>query len=411
MFKGLKDRVLRPSKTAGLEITILPDGKKLYNLIILTQKKSRLQKEIEMSFSEVGAFLEKFDKSIPLHVILSGKGILVKKVERISVHQSAVLAVLPQANPSDFYAQAINYRDYSIIAIARKDIVDNVLEIFYMSGLNVLDVSIGFATIEYVMSYLQRSENIEIPLVSYKLNCNLNSVSSFVIIEYSSQNMFPSGEYTLGGDIYKNISLLAFGGALSLYADKFDTASSIVHPTVDINREEQKYKTTFTAISTVFFIGIFILLLISYVGYNYYFERNKEVEASIIVNNISSTNNTELINEKDNKESFIQQMGWLYPAKSSYFADRIANEVPATIVLNSLEIYPLKNDQQSSPNCNLFMNDTIEISGYSDNPELVGKFVKGISKLEGIKETRLKRFSQEPSKEKSQFFIEVVTKQ
>lgn len=178
MWSTIKQKILQLSKATGVEIVFTQEHKYIVHIVCLTLRKNKIIVERQVTGDE--SVLENLPKSIPLFLTFNGKGVLVKKVPASTGKVSTIEDVLPELNPNDFYHSIDNFNGFSAISIARKSLIDEIIDNFRAKGFKVLNVSIGFKPVMLILPHLNQNTGA-IKSSTYQLEIQKNEIADFEI--------------------------------------------------------------------------------------------------------------------------------------------------------------------------------------------------------------------------------------
>jgi hypothetical protein len=106
MLKSLSNKVLQIHSVTGMEICLLGDEEIVVNLAIVKLSKNNLTKVNEYHFlSRLNEIKEKATTDLPIALVVSGKGIIYKKLPISEVGGNPFESILPAGNPTEFYIE------------------------------------------------------------------------------------------------------------------------------------------------------------------------------------------------------------------------------------------------------------------------------------------------------------------
>jgi len=109
------------------------------------------------------------------------------------------------------------------------------------------------------------------------------------------------------------------------------------------------------------------------------------------------------------KQSLLQQLGLLTPARTSFYSDAIAASVPKTIKLTSLELNPLKKKVKAGENP-LFESGTIIIGGTSKKSTTLNDWIKLLKQMDWVNEVGVIDYQSTGSSASGEFELRIGIK-
>jgi hypothetical protein len=412
MWQTLEQKIVQINKVTGLEVILLPDNKYLINGITISSNKNKISRQQEITgISAISELTQKLDSKIPLSIVINGKGILVKKMPAGQSFENPIIAVLPNANPTDFFYEAHQYSDFSIITITRKEVVEKFLKLLKDAGFAVLQVSLGFNTISNVLPFLYAENQSSIITSSFSLHTDAQKkITDYEAKETIDNDIFRMTEYAIGDQYVRSSHLLAFAAALHLMTDTLKNAPIVSSPSLIHVRTEFRYSKLFR-FAGVCMLGLaFFVLLINFMIYNHYFNKNKELQVTQVFSKEKQQHNALQLENIKRKEKFLNQSGWDEPCKASFYADRIASLTPFNTMLTSMAIYPLKSNLSGEFPVMNFKTDTIQVTGTCDNPVEINQFMNNLKIITAFKTVALKNYLYKKEQETATFSLEIITR-
>ncbi|MFN6946681.1 MAG: hypothetical protein ACK4ND_17160, partial [Cytophagaceae bacterium] len=157
MIRAIRDTLLATKKVCGMEIVLGGAMPLQMHLTLLEIRKKELH-----CLETNGVLLEEEQlnnpamKGVPVCLAVTGKGILHKRLPSIENpdKREIVSQILPDARAEDFYFQFSEGDGYTYVSIIRKELLDNILEVFRKCNKYVLNISLGPFALEGVHELL-----------------------------------------------------------------------------------------------------------------------------------------------------------------------------------------------------------------------------------------------------------------
>jgi len=412
MWEKLKHKILQVTEVAGVELITKHNGSLSANAVLVSLDKKEIIKKNEWkNLNNIGELNGKLSAKTAVTLIITGKNVLVKAIEPRENIQNYVAEIFPQANPNEFYSSILKQKDKILVAVTRKEFVDTAIDELALQGYRVIDFSLSFFDIVAILPYLNNdvSGSIETPVYTIQYDTKF-SIQSFETSNSKIFDHFTEKEYSFANQYLKASTVLPFAAACRLIAGSITSRPEINNEKVLLQREEFKYFKYFIAASWAVLVGFFTLLLINFIFYNYYFNKNKELA---VLQTLSEDQGEKFKKQTlaiKHKEAFLKETGWIKASKTSYFADRIASLVPSDIYLTALHFYPPNNASLLEKKETPFKKDTIQITGNCQDPVGLNQFTNNLKNLSEIKDVVVKNYVYTKETEKAIFLIEIITK-
>lgn len=410
MLKFIEQKILQINKATGIEIIFTPEDSLLINTFTNSTRKHAVVKESSwIAIKDIRQLAEKLDRAVPLSVVLNGKGVLTRMLSPTQRTGNLVSAVLPGANPVDFYHQVFENSHFTQISIIRKELADKIVGQLEEAGFKVLSVSPGFSSLSYIVPFLKHDDSRQARGSSFVMHFNGGTEILDLKINDGTGNDSFSAEYMVADQYVKGPELLSYAASVSLMTDDIKSPPVVPSEAVIKQRENYRYYKLFRTAGLTLLITVFVILLTSFLFYNHYYSLNKD----LLLSPGSTQQNLQLNaaqQESKRKEKFLEQSGWTTSSRTSYFADRIASVTPGDVLLTNMTIYPVKNNLSGESSSFSFKKDTILVSGNCPDPVMVNQFMNGLKIISDFREVGVKNYQYRKDKGTGMFTIEIITK-
>ncbi len=410
MWQTLEQKIVQVNKVTGIEVIFLPDNKYTINCITISSKNNKITRENEATgITQVGELIKKADAKTPVSIVFNGKGILVKRIVGNQPPDNAVVAVLPNANPADFYFETHPHNDFSVAAIARRELIDAFIQSLKKEGFTILQATLGFSTITNILPFIYLDGQAPILTNLFSLQADAQKrITGYETFE--DNDLLRTTEYSIGNLYIKPSHMLAFAAAVNVLTDSLKNAPLLSSATLSNERTEFRYQKLFKAAGMALLAVIFFILLVNFLIYNHYFNKNKELQVTQTFSK-EKEEQTAIIQERiKKKEGFLHQSGWHKPCRASLYADRIASLTPYNTILPSMAIYPLKGNASGEFPVMNFKTDTIQVTGTCENPVDINQFMNNLKIITEFKTVALKNYLYKKEKETAIFSLEIITR-
>jgi hypothetical protein len=402
MLKFLKNKVLTISRSSGIEATFLENGEISYSSICLSLKNNVLKKEIVIHSTKDPSQLG--NSSIPVSLVCTGKGILVKKIVNTTLYESPIHAVFPQANPQEFYVQVLKLEEFTLISVARRSSIDHLINTLRLQGYKVINLTLGFLCIETIVPFtkdqLLTLSGCSLEIKNFKITlCHIDAAA----------NYNPLTEVLLIDQYIQSSHILPFSAALNLFKDDLQQSPDIHNNIIQECRINFMYSKYFHFATISMAILLFFILLLNYFLYEHYYSKNQNANISKNITISNELKQRKIEEELQKKKNFLEEMGWGKPEKISLFADRFASFLPPSIWLTSIEFFPSRSSFISD-HVNEFKKDTIILKAICTDAGNISVFINNIKTLKEIKEVNMKTYNYNREQQNGQFHLEIITK-
>jgi Tfp pilus assembly protein PilN len=412
MLKQLRlEHITKAKSAAGLEIVIQPDGGYLLHLIVLKKQQSSLLSTIQRSalssFADAKAAV---DAKTPLMIIVNGKGIIHRKVHATEQDQAATLLnkLFPNANAEEFIIQKTPLStEEAFVSVIRLTAFQALIQELITNGLtNIVACFLGPFVISGILPIaehsLAHSELIEVP--NFRLQIHNQQITGIEPTTFT-----PQGIVKIGSEQFSYELLIPFAAALAYYTnERNDIFNS---QALNQLKEEFDQKQKFELRGWILLIATFLILIANYFVFNHYWNLNKEMNTQLESAQAALTRYEKLKVEFDQKQQVLKENGLLENSRTSFYADQLARELPASIQLIGLNIHPLKKKKTGEEDKGFaFENQNILVSGNCQRNTELNDWMKKIKKLSWVQDVTLINYKQDNLKENGIFLIEIQIK-
>ncbi len=357
MLQRLKTYLTEGTVFSSLEIRGHMDNESYF---LLTVKKQN--GELHMLRTERLDALEKIKaslaKRVPLLLIINTPNILTKQIEnRDSTSPEAMVDhAFPNLDMGSFYYEIIQDTFRPVVSISKKVYVGGIISKLEQVGISICNVSLGFSPISSVLAHFHL-ENIIIS--SFELSLKNKLISK---ISPTSQNIIEN--YDLDGIQLTSCSILGFSGILG-HIGHFRSISNF-----DGLREKLKndYKNDriFQMVTRGGVLFFLVLLLINFLVFDHYTGKLEALKTTSDMSKRQMEQLREVQGSVQKKQQNIELLQASTNSRSTFYLDRFANNLPATILLSKIVYQPLKKPVRGSKPIDLETNSLL-VSGVSAN--------------------------------------------
>lgn len=402
---------MKSNSVAGLEIILLPDGSYELYLVILKKQKNTLvtenQAEQLHSFAEAKKLI---DPKTPVVLIINGKGVIHRKVRRTENDTNASLLskCLPNAVTTDFALQQLPLNaDEVFVSIIRTDILKDILQQLIKHQLtSISSCFLGPFVLTNVLPLLEKEviSHSYVYVHQFRLQFYEQQIISLEVAAEPSMK-----QYRIGNEQLSARLLTAFAGAVSYFTQNENNISNT--ELLDELKKEFKQKQKFELRGWAALIITFLILIVNYLFFNYYWTKNKEMNAELELTQVALQRYTKLKSDYDQKRLFLEQNGLLENSRTSYYADQLAKALPASIQFTGLNIHPQKKKKVGEEDNGFFFETKIIlISGNCKRNTELNEWMKQMKKQNWVENFTLLNYRQDNANEDGVFLIEVKLK-
>ena len=369
MFKTFIHRIIKSEIVAGLETIISQEGKYEFNISVLKRNKD----SVLLEYCETAIGFEKLKIhlpfELPIHLVINGNEIIHKTFdsdEQPDDDSTLLQKVLPNANINDFYIQHQIKENKTFVSVVRKNVLDTLLSELKRHGWKVISCSIGTFFIQTI-----------VPLIE-------------------SQSSIPK------------LSTTSFAAAFQFFLPDIETTNTNID-SIKENGEEYKHKRIFRFAAKYLMVSFVGILILNYLLLIYY--SNKKEHLIAAASNMSWTSQYEILQtELKEKEEFISATGLLEKSATSFYADQLSFDLPPSIGLVELVIYPVIKKAGDFDDEISFTSKTLNIKGVCNQTIELNKWITLIKMKGWVKKITLLNYIKKSMGDNGEFNIEITIK-
>jgi len=453
----IQDKLLGIKKVAGVEVILASAKEMEYNYVLLSLDKGIISIENQqIGLKNIEELRDRIPDDIPISLVINGRGLLIKKITGKMIEEPAphlpairkantrqagslsqseagrkeiIHALLPNAKAEDFYFQITSAYQGNFTSIARKDLIDDLLISLKQAGYYVITASLGPFCISNIVPLLEESlANGELSMAGHALEFKDNLIDKYVFTSPPAQapprlsqkgreknlkergvrESDDTGNIKIGEEEIDTKILLAYAAGFQVLLQNIEIASLNI-PKVGKENEEFFHKRLFKVLGWGLLIFFLFVLLINFMFYNYHFNKNQQLTATVGNNQSLLTQLNKLKNEVKDKEYFLSHTGWLEPSMTSFYADQIAGTVPKSINLTKLTVNPIDDKLSKKVRKLIFQAGIITISGNCKKNTDLNEWIKILRDFEWAGAVSIQNYVYDNKKRRGNFDIEVKT--
>ncbi|MCL9806914.1 hypothetical protein NAT51_15365 [Flavobacterium amniphilum] len=367
-------------KYTGIEL-FSSDAQEKIAILDVIQKKDELSivKEDLRTFNETT--LNCLDNKTPHFLTVNTNLVIQKEVGENDPNDTKLLQKhFPNLNFSEFYYQIWRLQTKSIISICRKSHIEEVLTAFRKNNIPVINLSLGNSNMHLIRKYSEvNSITTNIHTVAFTGNENIltKTVNTVSVLHHLNGLEIRNSQLLSFASILGYLSGTANSGELQLKNNELE----------DSFLQNRLFRKVLTG--SVYFL--LIILLVNFMVFNSFFKANTELDKQIESANSSNQNTTQIKKRIAQKELFIEEYFHNATAKKSGKIATITRMVPATISLTTLHFNP-KETKNEDPSALVFEENSISISGTSNNTADFTKWIGKLESLDFIKKVNISKY-------------------
>ncbi len=338
-----------------------------------------------------------FSANPPICLAITGKQVLIKKVIAEEEEEDNIILqkALPGAKVNQFYVQKYWNNSNWMVAIIKKEVLDNILEDFRLTGLECIEVVLGpFTTFPLI------EESRQLTLPHYEINNNE------YVFEVEQKINEVGRTLEIDEEVISFQNIIAFSSALN-YFSKDDNLEQLTNNVLQKTTQEVKFNIYQVALLRLFFI------LVIFIAFTNYFLGKSYQNALFDLKELTSNQQLSFSLYEQKQSELNQQISILKTTGvSSYnsfsvYADQIAFITPPSISLLELNIGLLENKMKEGEKLKIKKNE-IYIKGVADKTIELKEFILKLENEKWVAQSVIQNYSQSDRENPGLFEIKIT---
>ncbi len=299
---------------------------------------------------------EKVKKNTPLFVIINTPDVLTKLIPSVKGDDLAVLnSAFPNIKTADIYYEWVACGKNNLVSVCRREHADAILKKMRDMNISVAGFSLGISRITPILSLIA-SEAVVLPSTRLTLHNNaietIEKEEEYVPETYDIDSLLIEGGYLSG-----------FSAVLSAIMKNRLTRSNFGE--LNTTLLSDVHNTRFFSFFLKFGLGILLgLLLANFFFFNHYYTKGEALQETVAIKSADKDQMLELRTRLEEKQKRIDAILASSSSKSTFYMDKIAAVLPASVLLKEMEYQPLEKQINLEKKI-LVRYNAIKISGAS----------------------------------------------
>lgn len=387
---------------AGAEVHLKQDGSYDVRLLKLSLNKKLIQIDAKKRYSGSSAKIIADSLTEPLAITITGKGVLIKKTNRLEIiSEGSLQHLFPTFKLAEFYMQHFPAGEHSYISIVRKEIADAVIDAFKKQGVYVFVLSLGPFVVDQVIPQINSYEGV-LKFDGHQISLNGEKNWTSYTYDADVKSAFP-----LKIDIEKMPEefLVAYATAFQfILNDKLDlieAESEQVSYRLSELMAKQKFK-KYGTFALFFFFGLLMLNFLVLSAYN---SSNQELMSKAGQQSYIYENRQKLEEEVKGKENLVKKLGWNKGFSYAYLCDQIGSSAPKEVLLDELLINALSGGNAGLVKEALPETGRLIIKGQTSSIYAINNWIYDLQQKSWVKNVQLEKYTADDQKQTQVFTI------
>ncbi len=383
--------VFRINEVAGINLHLLSGGGLEADLVVLKADGNQLELTQKITCKKgLKELLGHLDVKTPVALNITGKGVLIKKIEGDEELTAAGFhRVLPNAEAADFYWQNMPAADGMFVALIRKSDADRLLAELAESRLQVLALSLGPFPVQVIQPQLNFYGE-ELVFNGHVIQRAAKGEWLTYRYEAGKQSPFP---IKLENEKLDDRLVIPYAAAFQiiLSGQIQPVWAQVPEVTGRLNKYLQNRKVT---IISTFSLGLlFLMLLINFLLLSHYQSENEKMSSRASQTAADVADLDSLSAQIKTKQALLDSLGWDGGLSHSVQLDKLAQLVPPGVIWREAWVNPQDASVQNKAHGMRFLSRQIQIQGTSERIVAVNEWVSRIKSLAWVKDAQLQRFN------------------
>lgn len=396
---------LRNGQFAGLEAVILPE-KTVFYFVLVRRKAQRLELQRSAGpFENIAEIQAQLSPQIPVQFVISGKGILHRRIAADPALETHLLLpkILPNASLRDFYLQSAPAGDNQRwVSLVRAAVADELIAALRAKNIFVLGCTLGPFALHSLFPHFDAAPAL-LQAGHHELRFSDETISGMQF----SETFSTSASVRIGGQEIDTAYLSAFAAVFqSLLPGEEHVLAPVpaLHDAVSEFRDRKIFRNG----SRLLLVMTLLVLLVNFFLWGSARQRLASLEERASGETEMLARLHTLEKQVESRREFLGKTGLANEARYAWYADRLAADLPAAVRLTRLEISPrlhLAEDDTIG-----FRNREIEIAGSSPQSLVLNEWIRKLKDYEWVVAASLRSYVQDKAGAPGSFELQLKTR-
>ncbi len=388
----------RNNAICGVYCQIKADSSREFQAVIVVNKKGMLDFEVCGQKLNTPDNIKSYIGDQAVYLIVEGKGILLKNIKP-EADKPLIKQIIPTAGENEFIIDTYPGVDKTYVALARKELLDEITQELERSGINVICLAIGpYRTVNLIKYFDNLADEIRFGNNYFHFSKPDHMISVFE----KTEEPF-NGKLIIDSREVENSTLPALSVAMEYFVEE---DSECYHEEIKQGKSEYLARILFRKAGVALLVVVFLVLLVNTMFYLHYSDKKQYFENQLLGNRELKSKLDSLQKELEWKEKFMQGSGMMNRSKMAFYADRIAGTVTGDIVLEKLEINPVTSKIRSNKEI-VLRPDIIIIEGLAQSSSHLNNWINRLKELTWVNKVEILNYLQDADASSGFFSIEL----
>ncbi len=387
-------------RLVAIEAEMTGEGSLRFQVVRFTRKKNTIDFRTDTAaYTDTESLLAALKKDKVLLLIFTGRGVVTKTFAPEPENgKIALTRVIPNASEEEFFVQQVHSATQAFVTVTRRKTWEELLHELTGKGFILADVWLGPVCAAGIKALL--------PGTALNLPRHLLQFDAQGLCALQAREESPVADLLIDGKKVQAASLTALGGGFGYYAPTLEH-TPIDSELLTLSQKELRQKQLFRKAGAGLLAVFMLILLGNYFAFSHYSERYKLLEEQLSVHTSELEMLNQLKKELAEKRSMVERSGIFNHMKLSFFADRLAMQVPSSIRLTDMQINPLQGRKLKANEKATFGLGTILLAGKVSRSTDLNEWIHTIKAQEWTKEVTVLNYSQAIGEHTASFELDV----
>lgn len=395
-------------ETIGLSCSLTSEGVS-YALCRVRREKDTVEIVDRKTFDNTEELIRylKLNKQVPIAVHIQGKGVLIKAMPLSSeIGPEHIIPVFPNYKEEDYALHYFAGQTQGWLALAKIDMLANLLVPLHAENLFVLRVFIGPFVAENILDQLNGYSGY----FSFDGHHIQRSVEEeqWETYRYAADEKARFSVKVQGLDIAEKF-VVPYASAFSLLMHRFTEELQVSYPAVDSAFDDYLQRKKFNVNGILLLAILFVLLLLNTVFYTIYQTKYEVLHAQTQTNVSNVSELQKLAGKVTANDSLLLVLGWNGGLHKSWLLNQLALSLTGHTGIDwqSLTINPVANKRFGTTVAETDNRWQIHLTGSCQTLNELEAWVRNLSQLYWLRTVEISRFTDQnkPTSSRKDFVI------
>ncbi|MFV8282604.1 hypothetical protein ACNKXS_13725 [Christiangramia marina] len=368
------------------------------NMVSATFSGNKVKKNNEESFVSVNNLKDKIQNK-HCFLTISGPQVLVKEASKKSSHMDALKETFPNLDLESIYYQIWEVENAFLIAIARKDFVNSIVELLNNNSILVVGFSLSFLSLQNIFKWVE-------PKIVHIENFNVKQDFGKIRVYQSVKTRNFIENYIIQDETINFKYLVSYSAIFNYFTAQTFSLSNL-HERNEYLSKYYIQKRFFWKFLKISLSSLIVILLINYIFFSSFHNQYRELIDKEIASQENHLSYQSLKNDRENKLKLIENIKSNGNSNVIYRLNQLVVEKPKDISFLEMVFQPLQSN--IVPNEPIILNENyILLKGITRNDTAFSKWMINLEKYYWIDNVKVIDFVNEDRKE-SKFSILINT--